>query len=225
MCHSVPPLMGQVGSSELKQNYQDRGVKGTIYVSGRGRMMILIYYHAPLDESGFSLHARLKETKSMRPTDRGYIHIYVYIDENFFCIKIVKRSHSETKPEAHTRIDKLIRRRDFRTKRKRHGFLHTDIISGRERSRSRKSKQGGLVGREVINIYTYFSFFSFGPASTAGVSLIFFYPFAGIESRRASNENPFCALSFEAAYRGGGRVESTPAEHVLNQILSSTIID
>lgn len=56
-------LMGQVGSSELKQNYQDRGVKGTIYVSGRGRMMILIYYHAPLDESGFSLHARLKETK------------------------------------------------------------------------------------------------------------------------------------------------------------------
>lgn len=25
--------MGQVGSSELKQNYQDRGVKGTIYVS------------------------------------------------------------------------------------------------------------------------------------------------------------------------------------------------
>lgn len=27
-------LMGQVGSSELKQNYRDRGVKGTIYVSG-----------------------------------------------------------------------------------------------------------------------------------------------------------------------------------------------
>lgn len=80
----VPPLMGQVGSSELKQNYQDRGVKGTIYVSGRGRMMILIYYHAPLDESGFSLHARLKETKSILrdlsiSSNGSKINIYIYI--------------------------------------------------------------------------------------------------------------------------------------------------
>lgn len=103
----------------------------------------------------------------------------MYIDENFFCIKIVKRSHSETKPEAHTRIDKLIRRRDFRTKRKRHGFLHTDIISGRERSRSRKSKQGGLVGREVINIYIYFSFFFIWPSEHSWRFSYFLLPVRG----------------------------------------------
>ena len=53
--------------------------------------MILIYYHAPLDESGFSLHARLKETAKsilLRSIDRIYIFLYIY--ENFFRIKILK---------------------------------------------------------------------------------------------------------------------------------------
>lgn len=150
----MPPLMGQVGSSELKQNYQDRGVKGTIYVSGRGRMMILIYYHAPLDESGFSLHARLKETKSILRDlsislngSKINIYIYTHMDENFFCIKILenftaKRNRKRICVRRHaisislfTIIDKLIRRRDFRTKRKRHGFLHTDILFPVEKGR------------------------------------------------------------------------------------------
>lgn len=73
--------------------------------------------------------------------------------------------------------------------------------------RSRKVEKPEIKARwtsrqRVINIYIFFFFFSFGPASTAGVSLIFFYPFAGIESRRASNENPFCAVPLRLRIEG-----------------------
>lgn len=89
VCHPALALMGQVGSSELKQNYQDRGVKGTIYVSGRGRMMILIYYHAPLDESGFSFTRSFKtdETLTIRSSKHVREESFIKILENFTVTK------------------------------------------------------------------------------------------------------------------------------------------
>lgn len=100
---------------------------------------------------------------------------------------------------------------------------HTDIISGRERSRkpeikARWTRRGALL----IYIYIYFSFFFFRLAqrAPAAVSLIFFSTRSRIESRRvSSNENPpFCAVPLRL--RIEGVVASDPPLRVFNQILS-----